>query len=90
MNKLNPWQVGGAMALTLAIINVICAILVSLFPDLIVSFVNAWTHGIDLTVLQTSKSMTLGSVILGVINVAVTGFLVGSLYAACYNLFRPK
>jgi hypothetical protein len=48
--------------------------------------VNSWTHGLDLAVLQSDKPWTLGGLLLGTFNVALTGFVVGALFAWCRNL----
>lgn len=88
MDKLNPWHVGSATALMTAVISVVCAVAVYLFPDETVNFVNSWTHGLDFTALRSEKPWTLGSLAYGLFNVTVTGFLVGALYAYCYNLVR--
>ena len=81
MNRLDPWRTGGATALTAAIVSIACAVAVLLFPEGTVGFVNSWTHGLDLTVLRTGRPMTLGSVLLGLFNVSLTGFAVGALFA---------
>ena len=86
MEKLNPWQVGSAMTLTAAIISLVCTAAVFLFPDGMVNFVNAWVHGLDLSVLKSDKPWTLGGLIYGLIGVSLTGFLSGMLFAVCYNL----
>lgn len=84
--KLNPWQVGSAMALTAAVISVVCTVAVFLFPDGTVGFVNAWVHGLDLTLLMSNKPWTLGGLAYGLFGVTLTGFLGGALFAVCYNL----
>ena len=88
MDTLNPWRVGSAMALTAAVISVVCAAAVYLFPAGTVNFVNSWTHGLELTVLRSEKPWTLGSLAYGLFNVTLTGFLVGALLACSYNLVK--
>ena len=88
MENLNPWHVGSATALTTAIISVVCAAAVFLFPDGTVSFVNSWTHGLDLAVLRSGKPWTLAGLAYGLFNVTLTGFLIGALFACSYNLVR--
>ena len=88
MDTLNPWRVGSAMALTAAVISVVCAAAVYLFPEGTVNFVNSWTHGLEITVLRSEKPWTLGSLAYGLFNVTLTGFLVGALFACCYNLVK--
>lgn len=86
MDKLNPWRVGGATALTTAVISVVCAVAVYLFPQGTVDFVNSWTHGLDLTMLRSDRPWTLGGLAYGLFNVTLAGFLFGALFACCYNL----
>lgn len=86
MDRLNPWRTGGATALTVAIVSVVCAVAVYLFPQGTVDFVNSWTHGLDLTVLRSDRPWTLDWLALGLFNVTLTGFFIGVLFAWCYNL----
>lgn len=86
MTRLNPWRTGIAVALTSAITSIVCAAVVYVFPDGTVAFVNSWAHGFDVAVLQSDKPWTLGGLLLGTFNVALTGFLVGALFAWCRNL----
>jgi hypothetical protein len=92
MDKLHPWRTGAAVALTTAIVSIVCAAAVYLFPDGTVSFVNSWTHGIDLAALRSDEPLTFGGVLMGLFNVSLTGFLIGALFAGCRNLTaaRPK
>lgn len=84
--KLNPLRVGSAMALTAAAISLVCTAAVYLFPEAVVGFVNAWVHGLDLSLIVSDKPWTLGGVAYGLFGVSLTGFLGGALFAVCYNL----
>jgi len=86
MDKLNPWRVGSAMAVTAGTLSLVCAAAVMLFPEQTVAFVNSWTHGLDLTALRSNKPITLESLGYGLFNVTLTGYLIGVLFAGCYNL----
>ncbi len=86
MDRLNPWRVGSATALTAGTASLICAVAVWLFPEGAVSFVNSWTHGLDLAVIRSNKPLTLDSYGYGLFNVTLTGYFVGVLFAGCYNL----
>jgi hypothetical protein len=86
MNKLNPWRTGAAAALTFAIVSIVCALAVYLFPDGTVAFVNSWTHGLDLTALRSDRPMTPVSVLFGLFNVSLTGFVIGALFAWAHNV----
>jgi hypothetical protein len=86
MNKLDPWRTGAAVALTAAIVSIVCGLAVYLFPEGTVEFVNSWTHGLDLTVLRTDRPMAPGGFLLGLFNVSVTAFLIGALFAWARNV----
>ena len=86
MSKLNPWRTGAALALTAAVVSLVCAALVYINPDSMVAFVNSWLHGLDLAVLRSDKPWTVAGVLLGMFNAALTGFAVGALFAVCRNL----
>ena len=86
MEKLNPLRTGGATALAAAVLNMVCAAVVYLFPGAMIDFVNAWMHGLNLSVLASDKPFTLGGLVFGLFNVSLSGFLVGALFACYYNL----
>jgi hypothetical protein len=86
MDKLNPLRTGSALALTAAVISLVCTLAVFLFPDGMVNFVNAWVHGLDLSVLKSNKEWTVGGLAYGLFGVSLTAFLSGMLFAVCYNL----
>ncbi|MFA7351539.1 MAG: DUF5676 family membrane protein [Methylotenera sp.] len=86
MDKLNPWRTGGATALTAAVISVVCAVAVYLCPQGTVDVVNSWAHGLDFTMLRSDRPWTLSGLAYGLFSVTLTGFLVGALFAGCYNL----
>lgn len=92
MDKLNPWRVGSATALTAAMINLICAVAVYMFPAATISFVSSWAHGFDLNILLSKTPLTFDGIADGIFNVMLTGFLIGVLFALFYNLvgFCPK
>ncbi len=86
MDRLNPLRTGSALALTAAVISLVCTLAVLLFPDGMVNFVNAWVHGLDLGVLKSSKELTVGGLAYGLFGVSLATFLGGMLFAVCYNL----
>lgn len=86
MEKLAPWRIGSALALTAAIVNILCAATVYLFPDGTINFVNSWMHGIDFAALRIDKPWTIGNLVLGLFNSALAGFVIGALFAWCRNV----
>ena len=89
MEKLNPWVAGVTLALTLAIMYSVCAAAMALWPDATLSFFNAWFHGVDLRMLKPAAgAFAIGIFFYGLSAITVTGFTVGAVYAAIYNLVR--
>lgn len=86
MNRLNPWRVGSAMALTTGSISLVCASAVYLFPEEMIGFVNSWFHGLDLTFLKSDKPWTWADFSYGLFGATLVGFLSGSVFALFYNL----
>ncbi len=86
MNELNPWRVGSATALTAGTISLICALAVYLFQDGMIGFVNSWFHGLDLTLIKSSKPWTWSDFSYGLFGVSLSGFLSGVVFAGFYNL----
>lgn len=78
-----------ALAVTSAIVYVVCRVLVGLAPDLMFNVGQSWFHGIELQRLG-SWTLTTENFILGVISITVTGWLAGYLYAFVYNMFLGK
>lgn len=84
--KLNPLRIGITLALSAAAINLVCAAAVYLFPEATIGFVNAWVHGLNLSIIISDKPWALGGVVYGLFGVTLIGFLGGALFAVCYNL----
>lgn len=85
MDKLNLLRAGSALGLTAGTISMLCALAVYLFPDGMISFVNAWFHGLDLTLIKSNKPWTLGELVYGLFGATITGFLSGVVLAFFYN-----
>ncbi len=88
MNKFNPWAAGSALAITAATVYLACATAVALWPGGTLDFFNAWFHGLDLSVLKTTKPITTGVFFYGLSGVVASAFAVGAVFAVSYNLVR--
>ena len=86
MDRLSPLRTGSALALTAGTVSLICALAVFLLPDGMIGFVNAWFHGLDLTLIKSNKPWTLDEFAYGLFGATITGFLGGAVFALCYNL----
>jgi hypothetical protein len=90
MDRLNPLSVGLAMAITLVIVNTLCAAAVALWPDGTITVFNSFAHGLDFRAVKSTEPLGLGRFLLGLISVGVIGFLVGAVFAWSHNLLnRP-
>lgn len=86
MDKLNLLRTGSALGLTAGTISMVCALAIYLSPDGMISFVNAWFHGLDLTLIKSNKPWTFAEFAYGLFGATITGFLSGVAFALCYNL----
>jgi hypothetical protein len=84
-DRVNPLAAGVALAVMLAFLNVLCAIFFAITPGGVVNSFNSFMHGIDLNLVRSEKSMTFGSVLYGVLGLAVIGFVSGVVFASVYN-----
>jgi len=86
MERLNAWMVGGALAITLAILYTACAAAFALAPQATLEFFNTWFHGLNLAGLQSgAKPFTAGIFVYGLVGLCATAFVTGALYALCAN-----
>ena len=89
MERVTPWVIGAAFAVTVGIVYIACAVAVLLFPDATLAFFNTWMHGIDLTVIKRDPAspLTFNEWGTGFVTAVVGGFLAGAIYGWARNLF---
>jgi hypothetical protein len=89
MDSTRTWVGGAALAVTVGVIYVVCAIAVVLFPDGTLAFFSTWAHGVDLTLVKRppAKPLTAGEWIYGFVSAVAAGYVVGALYGWARNLF---
>lgn len=93
MDTTKPWVRGAALAVTVGVVYVLCAVAVALFPDGTLAFFNTWLHGVDLTLVKrpATKPLTAGEWAYGFVSAVAAGYLAGALYGWARNLFSgPK
>lgn len=89
MEKLNPWVMGAALAITFVAVYALCAAAFAVAPAATIGFFNAWFHGLNLAGLQVgAKPFTLGVFLYGTAGIAAVAFVCGVVFAASYNLLR--
>lgn len=91
MNHMNPVGLGLALAITTAVLSIICAVLVAIAPNQMMAILQSWWHGLDVTMLaSTAPPVTLQSIAIGLITISAFAFVVGFLFAVIGNLVSRK
>jgi hypothetical protein len=92
MDTTKPWITGAALAVTVGMVYLVCAVAVALFPDGTLVFFNTWLHGVDLTLVKrpATKPLTAGEWIYGFVSAVAASFLAGALYGWARNLFSDR
>ena len=80
------YAIPNALAVTTAIIYVVCRVLVGLFPDVSFAIAQSWFHGIELGKLG-AWNLTMSSFISGIISSTITAWIVGYIFIKVYRLF---
>lgn len=86
MEKLSALTVGIALAITLELLSVLCAVAFALWPDATLDFFGAFMHGLDLNAVKSTSPLSLGRVLYGVIGLGIVGFVAGVVFASVYNV----
>lgn len=81
--KLNEKAWANASAATVAVIYVVCAVSVFVFPEFSKTVTASWFHGIDTNGIWTGEPR--GNFVLGLVSAVAGTWLVGWLFAYLYN-----
>jgi hypothetical protein len=92
MKRLDTWKFAAAMAITLAILNGLCALGVMVIPDATFAAFNSWMHGVDLARLipPGGRPVTAWQVITGAVSLGLIGFVAGAVLAGVYNAMTAR
>lgn len=82
--KLNPMAFANASALLVAMIYAVCAGLVALAPDFVISVANSWVHALDLSKIR-DVNITAASLTFGLVSVTIFAWIADYLFAVIYN-----
>ena len=85
--KTQSYAIPNALAVTTAIVYVVCRLLVGLFPDISFAIAESWFHCIELSKLW-NWNLTMSSFILGIISSAITAWIVGYIFIKVYGLLK--
>lgn len=87
--KHNVSATANAAAVTVGIFYVICRVLVGLFPGLMFAVAQSLLHGMALTQVG-SWNLSVGNFVLGLLTSMASAWVVGYIFATCYNSFAKK
>lgn len=90
VNKLDVKTTALAVGTTAAVLYILCVVFYTLAPELANSFFADISHGIDITPLIRTTPVPLSSTIAGFVEITISGFLVGALFAKIYNYFVKR
>lgn len=90
MEKLNPNVVALSLGATTTVLYIICLALAAITPiPLVVSFVNALQHSIDVSGIVT-KSVSFGIAVIGIAGWFVIAAATGYIFTFIYNWLGEK
>lgn len=89
VNQLSPKVVALSLAKVFGIVSLLCALIFVIAPEKGLNLFKDIFHGIDITQIAAAP-VTLGSVILGIIEAVVIGLVIGWLFAVVYNFVSKK
>lgn len=78
-----------ALAVTVGVIYIVCALSVVLLPDLTMTIAQSWFHGLDLSKISVFN-VSVGSFILGLVTAVAGSWVIGYVFASAYNYFVKK
>lgn len=87
--KHEPNVTANAMAVTVGVIYIVCAVSVVLLPEIAMTVAQSWFHGLDLSKIS-AFNVTLGSFILGLVTSMGGSWLIGYVFAKAYNYFLKR
>lgn len=88
--QLNTKAFAYASATVMGVVDIVCAFVSLLAPDLALKLFGWLAHLVNVEQLAQGVSITWGGLIAGFIQAVVYGFLVGWIFAWTYNRFAPQ
>lgn len=86
VDKLSVKRVSLSLAYVTAIVSIVCALLLAIFPEGSMSLLGSIFHGLDIS--QIAVAITWSSAILGTVAAIVLALAIGCLFAKIYNSIR--
>ncbi|KKP88217.1 MAG: hypothetical protein UR93_C0019G0012 [Berkelbacteria bacterium GW2011_GWA2_35_9] len=73
-----------AVATFLALASLVCGLAIMLIPDLSLSLVKTWTHGIDYSTIW-NPTVTFADIIVGVISAFIASYIATLVFVKIYK-----
>ena len=90
MNTLNPKVTALTLGSVSGIIYIACVLLFAVAPRAGIALANTMVHGLDLTSIMKASMAPFGTILVGLVEIAILGYLVGWLFAVMYNYFARQ
>ncbi len=87
--KHSPVGTANAVAVTTAIVYIVCRVGVAFFPDLSMIIAQSWFHGLEVSQVS-GWNLSFSSFILGLSTSTIGTWIVGYLFVNLYNYFVKK
>ncbi len=81
----NQYAIPNALAVTTAVVFILCRLLVGLFPDISFVVAQSWFHGIAINKLG-AQDLNISSFVLGLVSVTITAWIVGYIFVRVQKL----
>ncbi|MDP2632596.1 MAG: DUF5676 family membrane protein [Candidatus Curtissbacteria bacterium] len=76
-----------AATVVVAVFYAICAFLSYVMPDLLVAIATSWVHSLSLEVLKATGSMSIVSLVIGLVTISALTWITTYVFAEVYNRF---
>ena len=86
-DKLNVKKIALSLAIVSAILYIICALFIAVAPGFTINLFSNLFHGVDISQIAKS-SFSIGSTLIGLIEVIAYALIAGALFAWIYNKLK--
>lgn len=91
MARMNPMKTGAALAVTVGIGYVLCALVFWIWPEAAANFMNSLFHGLDFRKLQAGPTLfSFGSFLYALAVMLVWVFALGAIFAWVLDRFAGE
>lgn len=89
MNRVKPFNVGAALAVTVVVTYLLCALVVALAPGAAEAILAVVAHSTNVDELFRPEQISFANVLGGTVAVGIYFFVTGVIFGWIYNRFAP-